>query len=678
MHQENHQVLHYATLSLVFFTLLSGFVLSQHTFVSATDPSATATATVHVAEACTLSANNTSSHNAEMSNGTYEEGIGSTTFNVKCNDASGFALYAIGYSNEEYGNTNMIGDSTALTIPTGTEAVLGNTSSHWSMKVTKDTTSYTPANLTINNSFDSYHVVPDTYTKVATYTTGTDGVNGTGSSVIATYDARVSATQAADSYVGKVKFTLVHPSTTSAPIGPLKVSDCPAGYVCYAPNADDIVGSMDSISSNKIASSPTAGKIRVGTSATEINLIAPNYKREGYGFAGWSTDFTTTNASTIYGPNETLTVPSGTLTTKGMILYPVWIAPTGTFQGTNNQGWTGCSSLTAAPTNGTRATLASMTALTDTRDNNVYTVARLADGKCWMVENLRLDNEATISTSNTHNPLNTNGTVNLKIDYANGTTANHLASTKDSWCTNSNAACYDQTMLNTNNTNIGGKNASNTDLIPGYNTNTATAQWYGYGNYYNWYSATAGNGTYSFSTNNNSVSGDLCPAGWHLPQGGQAYAEGNTSGVNVTNDPSTYRDFYNLGYTLVGTTAYENTPNNGNAHYNGSNYSNLFRTFPNNFVYSGYFNGSSAGTRGSSGFYWSSSAGGSGLAYHLYLNSSNVRPGTNSSYKYFGFSVRCISQQPYLSPFPCIYDIIYNTKRLAGLIYKPAEEREIK
>ena len=217
MHQENHQVLHYATLSLVFFTLLSGFVLSQHTFVSATDPSATATATVHVAEACTLSANNTSSHNAEMSNGTYEEGIGSTTFTVKCNDASGFALYAIGYSNEEYGNTNMIGDSTALTIPTGTEAVLGNTSSHWAMKVTKDTTSYTPANLTINNSFDSYHVVPDTYTKVATYTTSTDGVNGAGSSVIATYDARVSATQAADSYVGKVKFTLVHPSTAATP-----------------------------------------------------------------------------------------------------------------------------------------------------------------------------------------------------------------------------------------------------------------------------------------------------------------------------------------------------------------------------------------------------------------------------------------------------------------------------
>ena len=30
-------------------------------------------------------------------------------------------------------------------------------------------------------------------------------------------------------------------------------------------------------------------------------------------------------------------------------------------------------------------------ALKDQRDNNVYTVAKLADGNCWMIENLRLD-----------------------------------------------------------------------------------------------------------------------------------------------------------------------------------------------------------------------------------------------------------------------------------------------
>ena len=150
--------------------------------------------------------------------------------------------------------------------------------------------------------------------------------------------------QPAGTYIGQVKYTLVHPSTAAAPVPPLEASDCPAGYVCYAPNASDIVGSMDSLGS--ISSSPTAGKISVGTSATTINLIAPNYKREGYGFAGWSTDFVATSSSTIYGPNETIsTNPTngGLDVSSGAILYPVWVASSGTLQ-----GWMGCSSLTPA------------------------------------------------------------------------------------------------------------------------------------------------------------------------------------------------------------------------------------------------------------------------------------------------------------------------------------------
>ncbi len=595
--------------------------------VSATpvvDPSSSATATVHVSEACSLTSSVITPHTDNMGNGTSTESLGSTKFTVKCNDASGFALYAIGYSGDEYGATSMLGDN-ELSIPTGTDASAGNTTSHWSMKISKGTTSYLPNSLTIENSFGSQHLIPSTYTKIASFPSSTDGINGTGSSILATYGVRISGTQAAGTYIGKVKFTLVHPSTAGKPeipFDPLNQSDCPAGYVCYAPNASDIEGSMSSLGS--ITSSPTAGKISVGNNATTIDLIAPNYKREGYGFAGWSKDFTATNASTIYGPNETLTVPSTTLATKGMILYPVWVASAG-----NLQGWSGCNSLDQATYDSTNhkmvATLSSVTALTDTRDGNVYAVARLADGKCWMIENLRLadthnDNgnivTTAISTSNTHNPLNTDGTVNLKIDYANNTVANHLASTSDSWCTSTSADCFDQTMLNTNNTNIGGKNASNTDLIPGYNTNTVTAQWYSYSNYYNWYSATAGNGTYSKSSGD--VDGDFCPAGWHLPYGNNI-GTGNTAG----------------GFNYLNTLMANNTSTQG---------SKDFRSFPNNFIYSGRFNSLSANSRGSGGFYWSSSARNSYYAYNLYLYSSGVYPGTNYNNKNYGFSVRCISQ----------------------------------
>ena len=37
--------------------------------------------------------------------------------------------------------------------------------------------------------------------------------------------------------------------------------------------------------------------------------------------------------------------------------------------------------------------------LTDTRDNNTYTVSKLADGKCWMTQNLRIGNMNINSTN---------------------------------------------------------------------------------------------------------------------------------------------------------------------------------------------------------------------------------------------------------------------------------------
>ena len=619
MHQENHQVLHYATLSLVFFTLLSGFVLSQHTFVSATDPSATATATVHVAEACTLSANNTSSHNAEMSNGTYEEGIGSTTFNVKCNDASGFALYAIGYSNEEYGNTNMIGDSTALTIPTGTEAVLGNTSSHWAMKVTKDTTSYTPANLTINNSFDSYHVVPDTYTKVATYTTGTDGVNGTGSSVIATYDARVSATQAADSYVGKVKFTLVHPAgapKASYPLTAPEASDCPANSICYAPNYSDVEGTMISEGTTQptltaiSAKYPTAAKqtfttnnngyvTAITNNTVLVTLIAPNYKRDGYGFAGWSTSFdaTTETNPVIYGPNETITITAGSLSANGMILYPVWVASTG-----NLQDWAGCDKLTQATydTAGNKmvATLDSVTALTDTRDGDVYAIARLADGKCWMIENLRLDNTANFADESKSQGF--------------GGTFTGLPASSDSWTDN-----YTLPQLNANNTSIGGKNASGDKLVPSYNSNNTTnSQWYSYGNYYSWAAAIANTNSY----NNQSVTNtSICPSGWRLPYG-------NACTNCIGDNPG---GFYYLNSQMANDISVQGSKD--------------WRYFPNNFIFnSGQYSGSNYYRN--QGLYWTSFSKNGRDASNFIIHTSSLLLDGISNDKYPGRSVRCVTE----------------------------------
>ncbi|MBO4276136.1 hypothetical protein J5868_00265, partial [Candidatus Saccharibacteria bacterium] len=376
-----------------------------------------------------------------------------------------------------------------------------------------------------------------------------------------------------------------------------------------------------------ISSSPTAGKISVGTDATEINLIAPNYKREGYGFAGWSTDFTTTNASTIYGPNETLTVPSTTLATKGMILYPVWVASSGTLQ-----GWTGCSSLTPATYDSTTgkvsATLSSITALTDSRDENTYAVARLADGYCWMIENLRLD--ANHSTDSSLAQGYDTGFIGLPAsedaNFDTNGTANNLYSTGN----------Y-RTMPRYNNNNIkfGGKNASGTDLIAGYNTNTNTAQWYSYGNYYSWPAAKATITNYESYSATDAVSTSICPAGWILPLGYQS-----TGALDDNEQSSTWRvrGFSYLDRIMGGTGQNSST----NSVTNASNSAN-WRAFPNNFVYSGSWSGARASTRSSNGYYWSSSAVNGDNSDLLYLYSSYVYPGTLSNRKSSGFTVRCVA-----------------------------------
>ena len=150
------------------------------------------------------------------------------------------------------------------------------------------------------------------------------------------------------------------------------------------------------------------------------------------------------------------------------------------------------------------------------------------------------------------------------------------------------------------------------------------ANLYSYGNYYNWYSVTAGNGTYSKSSGN--TAGDLCPAGWHLPTG---------TGTG---------EFGVLSNSLGGLQS------NGTAQTMSSSTSptvaimlKRIRHFPNNLLYSGFVNGASVSNRGSDGYYWSSTAGNNISAYYLYFYSSSVSPGTYIGGKYYGWAARCVA-----------------------------------
>ena len=194
------------SMTVLSFILLSSPVSSADTIVNNVD--------ISVPVSCNLNSSVDTAHLAVVNAGTSATDIGITNFTVFCNDASGFALYAIGYTNEDYGDNTLVGQNTNNIINTGT-ATSGNNSA-WAMKMVKVTDgSYQPNNLTITNNFSSYHNVPDTYTKVAQYTASTDYTLG--SKLQSTYQAFMSTYQDADTYNGKVKYTLVHPYDAAAP-----------------------------------------------------------------------------------------------------------------------------------------------------------------------------------------------------------------------------------------------------------------------------------------------------------------------------------------------------------------------------------------------------------------------------------------------------------------------------
>ena len=637
---------YYASLGLITITLLSGLILTSST-TSATDDSIVDEINITVPVSCTLSGTGMNTHNAEIPNGTYTADIGTTTLKAFCNDNAGFAIYATGYTGNEIGGTNsnkLVGtaSSSNATIDTGTATSAGNPdTSNWAMKLATVSSPTPTYPITLDNGFGSYSAVPNSYTKVAHRDSSTDiGTNAEGATLTTTYAAYISKTQAADTYSGQVIYTLVHPASEE----PLQPQPSTAGCINYFANASTAVGTMG-------CQSAADGQTKT--------LLASNFSRTGYGFAGWSDkyDYATNPNAHFYGPQEDITVPEGT-TTNGLSLYAVWVKSEGSLQdtnkvtalcGTNGTGGT----LITAPTDGT-ANLSSVSALTDERDDNTYAIARLADNKCWMIENLRLEAE------NTRTPEK----QALAQGYGTSTTYGNFGGLADaesanfSDSTTANSLYYSGTQSGDATIDIGTTNYPGYRM-PRYNnlntTNRATnptnnsGNMYSYGNYYTWHAAIA-DLTYN-GTNNQSTTGtSLCPAGWHLPTGGMAYASGSTSGVNVTGNTLTFREFYNLGYKTMDEvrTAYEDIPSSGYAYYSpnttnttGKTATAAIRSFPNNFLYSGSFRTSSDYNRGSGGYYWSSTAYNSYGSYSLYLNSSYVYPGTNLYNKYFGPSIRC-------------------------------------
>ncbi|MBR3353568.1 BspA family leucine-rich repeat surface protein [Candidatus Saccharibacteria bacterium] len=192
------------------------FILSSTVVYANTD--ITDKMIIGVPMSCTLSGTGMDSHTASIANGQSNSAVGETTLKAFCNDDAGFAIYAIGYTDNEDGKNVL----TSTTLGSSHDIITGTAtsgdSSKWAMKLSTITSPTPTYPIAIQNSFDSFHQVPDEYTLVAKRLEGTDsGTNAEGSTLKTTYQVYISSTQPTGAYSGKVKYILVHPNSTSTP-----------------------------------------------------------------------------------------------------------------------------------------------------------------------------------------------------------------------------------------------------------------------------------------------------------------------------------------------------------------------------------------------------------------------------------------------------------------------------
>jgi uncharacterized protein (TIGR02145 family) len=151
----------------------------------------------------------------------------------------------------------------------------------------------------------------------------------------------------------------------------------------------------------------------------------------------------------------------------------------------------------------------------DNRDNSQYLIGRLADGKCWMLDNLALDlTNSTVQTNLTSTTTNaSDATLAYLKGTSTGTTSDKYATSAVStnWTTDS----FSDPLINTESKNV----------VP--NDVQSTAGNWKVGVYYNYCAASAGSYCYGNGDAHNPYGGgnileDVCPSGWHMPIGSRS------------------------------------------------------------------------------------------------------------------------------------------------------------
>ena len=372
--------------------------------------------------------------------------------------------------------------------------------------------------------------------------------------------------------------------------------------VKYDPNAD----------SDQVSGMPS-NNTSATTSTQSFALPSEEPKRSGYEFIGWCDTTPNKESKTVdvcqngksYQASDTYTLSKKDET---VTFYAMWVDNDHIMQ-----NWKGCAT----------ATKNEQITLVDIRDNRPYYVAQLADGNCWMTENLDLfldenkplipetsDVKAEWKPKTTHKP---NDSIKFIEDY------NHPDS-------------YDPGDICWTKEKSYAYAAGDTRL--GYDDGSLecskhASSHYHFGNFYNFTAAVAQYDTSDPIVEKKVYDTSICPAGWQLPN-----YEGDKSFKNLRDKSNGDPESKNwvAGYVNEKTPGQENVSESTlheEPYY--MSYIGRWIGFPSYFgIYNVYNTNTAASDRG-------------GCALHV-DGSGSINPQQCSAWKKDDFSLRCVSR----------------------------------
>jgi len=244
----------------------------------------------------------------------------------------------------------------------------------------------------------------------------------------------------------------------------------------------------------------------------------------------------------------------------------------------NMQNYAGCSALSVGD----------VVVLTDTRNGQDYRIRKMEDNKCWMIDNLKLAGNLSLTSADSNVSALTN--INLSAPTTSAyLTTNGTSSTG----TNMNYFGYADPSA---------RAACEQGLA------MPTKSLTGCGYLYNWYTATAGTGT-SSSAANSIAAGSICPSGWRLPRGTMTTNDPNNDGavlngaMNGGGPATAYDTSYGRNWWYNGKFEAASPGIYGNSSYDGIGYRGVFwtATVSMSTTYARWFEVSSAGVYVSAG-----------------------------------------------------------------------------